>query len=215
MTQSPREPRNRYVDLVRITAVCFVCMGHWLVTDISYRGGRLHGVDALDQVPWTHWLTLLFQVMPPIFLAGGYANAVSWSAHRRRDAWGGWLGERARGLLVPTAVYVAAATVAVAVCLVVGVDGRVLSDLGWAMALHLWFLPLYLLLLALTPPLFALHRRLGLRLVALFVAVAAVVNVLVLVPGVPLVGWLNYLLVWGGMYLLGFAWHDGELGGIR
>lgn len=215
MTQTTQEPRNRYVDLLRFTAVCFVCVGHWLVTDISYRGGRLHGVDALALVHWAHWLTLVFQVMPLIFLAGGYANAVSWSAHRRPGAWGGWLAERARGLLVPTSVYVATGTVTVAVCLLVNVDVGVLAELGWATALHLWFLPLYLALLALTPALYALYRRLGLWLVTATVVLAALVNVLVLGPRLPLVGWLNYLLVWGGMYLLGFAWREGALRGAR
>ena len=35
----------------------------------------------VSALPWTQWLTLFFQVMPLIFLAGGYANAGSWARH--------------------------------------------------------------------------------------------------------------------------------------
>ncbi|WP_165956168.1 acyltransferase family protein [Streptomyces hainanensis] len=116
---------------------------------------------------------------------------------------------------MPTAVYVGTATVAVVVCLLVSVDRRVLGELGWALALQLWFLPLYLLLVLLTPLLLALYRRVGLWLLVVFVALAAVVDVLVFGPDIPVVGTANYLFVWGGMFLLGFAWHDGALRGIR
>ncbi|AKG42766.1 acyltransferase family protein [Streptomyces xiamenensis] len=204
--------RNPYVDLLRITAVGFVVVGHWLLTSISDQGGHLHGEDVVDALPWTQWLTLFFQVMPLIFLAGGYANAVSWSGHHARgESWGGWLADRARRLLVPTTVYVAVTVLAVVVCVAAGVPATVRDEVFWAVALHLWFLPMYLLLLALTPPLLALWRRLGLWLPLVFAALSAVVDVGVLGPGIPVIGWSNYLWVWGGLYLLGFAWRDGAL----
>ncbi len=40
-------PRNRYADLLRVLAIGMVVLGHWLLTSISYRGGRLSGIDAL------------------------------------------------------------------------------------------------------------------------------------------------------------------------
>ena len=54
--------------------------GDRLLTGITYQGGHLSGLDALDYVSWGRWVTLLFQVMPVFFLVGGYANAVSWTA---------------------------------------------------------------------------------------------------------------------------------------
>ena len=33
--------RNRYADLLRVCAIGAVVLGHWLLTDITYRGGRL------------------------------------------------------------------------------------------------------------------------------------------------------------------------------
>jgi len=63
--------RNRYVDLLRVGAIGFVVLGHWLVTSITYRGGLFQGEDVLTELPWTQWLTLGFQVMPVFFLVGG------------------------------------------------------------------------------------------------------------------------------------------------
>ena len=39
--------RNRYLDLLRVSALIVVVLGHWLLTDITYSGGQLSGLDAL------------------------------------------------------------------------------------------------------------------------------------------------------------------------
>ncbi|MEV5750800.1 hypothetical protein AB0L00_23500 [Actinoallomurus sp. NPDC052308] len=62
--------------------------GHWLATSITYHGGRLGGQDVMARLPWTEWLSLPFHVMPIFFLAGGFANAASWTSHRARGE--GW-----------------------------------------------------------------------------------------------------------------------------
>lgn len=202
--------RNPYADLLRIGAVGFVVTGHWLLTSISDHGGHLHGEDVVSALPWTQWLTLFFQVMPLIFLAGGYANAGSWARHHAAgEPWAGWLADRARRLLVPTTVYVAVAVLAVVVCVAADVPAAIREELFWAAALHLWFLPTYLALLALTPALAAGWRRRRWQLPLAFAVLTAVVDVFVIGPRLPLIGWSNYLWVWGGLYLLGFAWRDG------
>ncbi|WP_052850742.1 acyltransferase family protein [Streptomyces avicenniae] len=205
--------RNRPADLLRVTAIGAVVVGHWLLTDVTYHDGRLSGRDALRYVGWAPWVTLVLQVMPVFFVVGGYANAVSWSARRQRGERGAaWVRVRVLGLLWPTAVYVVVAMGVVCVVAATGVAQRdELRQAGWFVALHLWFLPVYLVLIALTPALYALHLRWGLRFAALVAGVAVVVDVLVVGPGVPVVGGANYLLVWGAMYLWGFAWHDGSL----
>jgi hypothetical protein len=80
----------------------------------------------------------------------------------------------------------------------------------------LWFLPVYLLLIALTPVMLAAHRRWGLAVPAVMAAGAAAVDAGVVDAGVvgarlPVIGYANYLLVWGSMYQWGFAWRDGTL----
>ncbi|PJN26164.1 acyltransferase [Kitasatospora sp. CB02891] len=204
--------RNHYADLLRVAAICAVVLGHWLLTDVTYRNGRVSGQDALDVVGWGRWITLLFQVMPVVFLVGGYANAVSWTGHRDRgEGWADWVRRRALRLLWPTAVYVGTVALAAAAAWAGGADPGELAQAGWYLALHLWFLPVYLLLIALTPALHAAHTRWGLAVPAAMAVGAALVDVAILGPRLPLVGFANYLLVWGAMHQWGFAWHDGSL----
>ncbi|MEV5704997.1 acyltransferase [Actinoallomurus sp. NPDC052274] len=204
--------RNRYVDFLRVVAVVLVVLGHWLAISITYHGGRLGGQDVMARLPWTGWLSLPFQVMPVFFLAGGFANAASWTSHRARgEGWGCWLYGRAVRLVGPTTAYLLAAVAIVAVCRAATVAPAVLARAGWAVAFHLWFLPVYLGLLAATPGLHAAHRRWGLGVPAVLAVGAAGVNTAVLSSNPPLLGWVDYLLVWGAIYQLGFAWHDGVL----
>lgn len=204
--------RNRCVDLLRVGAIAIVALGHWLLVDITYRQGRLSGLNALLSIGWGRWLTLPLQVMPVFFVVGGYANAVSWTAHRQRgEGWTDWVRGRVTRLSWPTTVYAAVVTLAVTASRLLGADPAVVARAGWLLALHLWFLPVYLLLIALTPLLLALHRRWGAVVPAAMAAGAAMVDVAVLGLHLPLVGFANYLLVWGTMHQWGFAWQDGTL----
>lgn len=207
-----RPPRNRCVDLLRVGAIGAVVVGHWLLVDITYRAGHLSGRDTLQYIGWARWLTLVFQVMPVFFVVGGYANAVSWTAHRRRgEDWTDWVRGRMLRLLWPTTVYVAVGVLAVIVARSAGAEKSDLARAGWLVALQLWFLPVYLLLIALTPLMLAAHRRWGPAVPAMMAVAAAGVDAAVLGPRVPLIGYANYLLVWGAMHQWGFAWQDGTL----
>ena len=202
--------RNPYLDLIRVLAIAAVVIGHWIATGITYKHGVFDGVDVLGVVSWTSWLTLIFQVVPLFFLVGGYSNAVSWTRHR---AAGGstlaWTRHRALRLLVPTATYVALASLAVVLCDAAGADHADLEQAAWALSLHLWFLAVYLVLLLLTPALFAAQRRYGVGGLAATIVVAVVIDVGVIEAHWHVVGWLNYVLVWGTFHQLGFAWHEG------
>jgi fucose 4-O-acetylase-like acetyltransferase len=205
-------PRNRYADLLRVGAITMVVLGHWLLTSISYSGGQLSGIDAMSDISWSRWGTLLFQVMPVFFLVGGYANALSWTQHRAEGAtWAEWVRRRAIRLLRPTTVYVAVVVIAVAAFRLAGANAGELAQAGWGVALQLWFLPVYLLLIALTPALHAAHRRWGLAVPAVMLLGVAGVDACLLGAGLSAIGYANYLLVWGSMHQWGFAWQDGTL----
>lgn len=205
--------RDRYVDFLRAWAIVLVVLGHWLITALVREpGGRITAPELLATIPWTQWLTLAFQIMPLFFLAGGHGAGGSWS--RARAAGGGaagWLGRRALRLLLPAGVYSGSVLLAVGVCSVADVDPGTLALVGWAMAMQFWFLPVYLLLSALTPPLHAAHRRWGLLVPLSMGAFALAADVLVVTVHAPYVGLLNYVLVWGVAYQLGFCWRDGLL----
>src|SRR5690349_4484659 len=135
--------------------------------------------------------------MPVFFLVGGYVNAGSWLTWRAGGGgWGSWVAARARRLLRPATVYVAAVAVAVVLASKAQRPGG-LAQAAWLVCLHLWFLPTYLLLIALTPGLLAAHERSGLRVPVAMAVAAAVVDVGALGIRLPLIGFANYLLVWG------------------
>ncbi|MFD9319043.1 acyltransferase [Streptomyces sp. NPDC060053] len=214
--------RDRYVDFLRAWAILLVVLGHWLITGlIRHPDGEITAPELLATLPWTQWLTLGFQIMPLFFLAGGHAAAGSWA--RARAAGGsaaGWVGQRAVRLLLPTAVYSGLVLLAVGVCSALGVDRATLALVGWAMAMQFWFLPVYLLLSALTPVLYSLHERWGVRVPVGMGVVGLGVGALMTAgdassrgSAVEAIGALNYLLVWGVVYQLGLCWRDGLLGG--
>ncbi|WP_406495492.1 acyltransferase [Streptomyces sp. NBC_01604] len=214
MSRASRSTRDRYVDFLRAWAIVLVVFGHWLITGlVRGPGGEISAPELLATLPWTQWLTLFFQVMPLFFLAGGYAAGGSWS--RAGGGTAEWVRRRAVRLLLPAGVYSGLVLVAVAVCSAVGVDPGTLALVGWAMAMQFWFLPVYLLLSALTPLLYAAHLRWGLLVPVVMALVALAADALVLTAHLPYVGLLNYVLVWGVAYQLGFCWRDGGLTGGR
>lgn len=205
-------PRLRYLDLVRVVAILAVVVGHWLLVDVTYRQHRLSGVDALGYISWAGWVTLAFQVIPAFFLVGGFVHAASWTRRRQHgETWTTWVHGRATQLLWPTTVYVAVASVAAVFAWLVGAGSRTLAQAGWLVALHLWFLPVYLALIVLTPVLLAAHQRWGLLVPLVMAVAAAAVDVGVVGLHLPLLGFANYVLVWGSMHQWGFAWRDGLL----
>ena len=204
--------RNRYVDLLRVLAIGGVVYGHWLLVSITYSRGQLSGADAIGYVSWAPWVTWAFQVMPVFFLVGGYVNARSWPSHQARgETWTEWVRDRALRLLWPTAVFVVVGVLAASAALLAGVSGTEVGEAGWLVALQLWFLPVYLLLAALTPALLAAHRRWGLRVPLAMAAAAALVSAGTAGPHMHVIGYANYLFVWGSAHQWGFAWQDGTL----
>ncbi|MEU0784088.1 acyltransferase [Streptomyces sp. NPDC006173] len=205
--------RDRFVDFLRAWAIVLVVLGHWVITAlVRSPDGGVTAPELLATLRWTQWLTLGFQIMPLFFLAGGHAAGGSWTRARLSGGTAaGWVGGRARRLLLPAGAYSALVLCAVGICSVVGVDPGTLALVGWAMAMQFWFLPVYLVLSALTPALHFLHRRWGLRVPAVMAAVALVADTFVVTAHTPYVGLLNYVLVWGVAYQLGFCWHDGLL----
>ena len=172
--------RNRYVDLVRLVAILVVMGGHWLATIIVVGDGQPRGLSALAEIGYMRWLTLLLQVMPMFFLAGGYAAAASWPSWRARGGrWAGWTHSRFVRLLRPTSWFVGIMAAAVGLAMLLGAPTSVLAQAGWGVALQLWFLPVYLLLLVLAVPLLTAWNRVGWLLLAAAIAVVGAVDVLV------------------------------------
>jgi surface polysaccharide O-acyltransferase-like enzyme len=215
--ETARPDRNLAVDFYRVSGVVLIVLGHWLAGSVTYHDGSFGRQNPLVDQPWTQWLTWPFQAVPTFFLVAGYAGAVSWT--HRRDAAGvsrqTWLRHRLARVLGPTAVYVALVSVVVVVLAARGVAGSVLEYAGWAVAMHLWFLAVYLVVVSLTPIAIAAQRRWGLLLPAVLAVGVVAVDAATLGAHLPYLGLLNYLICWGAFYQLGIAWHGGLLAGRR
>ncbi|MEV0722889.1 acyltransferase [Micromonospora purpureochromogenes] len=201
--------RERYVDLLRALAITMVVAGHWGVTVLGRDpAGRPTGHSALADLPWAYPLTWLAQVMPVFFLVGGYANAASLTRHRARggDA-AGWLLDRSARLVRPTSALLLVLTVAAALGRLLGTDPTHLRTVIWYATIPLWFLVAYLLVVALTPPMYTLHRRYGLAVPLALVALVALGD-LGRLTGPATLAAGNYLFGWLAVHQLGFAWYD-------
>jgi hypothetical protein len=123
---------------------------------------------------------------------------------------------RLRRLLYPTLVFVG-------VWLVLGIAGEllpfpdpnVLESSADVAALPFWFLGLYVIVVALAPPMHGLHERWGWRVPAALVLGAVIVDIVVHGFGVEQVGFLNYAFVWLLPHQLGFFYADGTLLRLR
>ncbi|WP_344628037.1 acyltransferase [Kitasatospora arboriphila] len=209
--------RVRYVDFLRGAAIVMVVLGHWVITAlVRHPDGTIAAPELLATVEWTQWLTLLFQIMPVFFLAGGHVAAGSWRRHREGGGGAaGWVRARAVRLLLPTAAYVGIAVPCLAAGRTAGADPGLLGMVGWALAMQFWFLPVYLVVSALTPWLYAAYRRWGLASTAALAGLSLVADLVDLADRGSPVGAAGYVLVWAVAYQLGFGWEDGRLPGRR
>ena len=209
--------RNLAVDFYRVSGVILIVLGHWLAGSVTYHNGQFGRENPLFDMPWTQWLTWIFQAVPVFFLVAGYAGAVSWAHRREADGFSreAWIRHRLARVLGPTTVYVALVSAIVVTLQALGIAGYVLEYAGWAVAMHLWFLAVYVVVVSLTPVAVAAQRRWGLRPALALAAGVVIVDAAALGGHVPYLGWLNYLLCWGLLYQLGIAWHGGLLAGRR
>jgi hypothetical protein len=94
-----------------------------------------------------------------------------------------------------------------------GVPGTALRPLALLVVQPLWFLGVYLLVLALAPAMLRLHRRFGAAVVLWLGLAAAAADIAGRMPALDRVGELNFLLVWLFAHQLGFLYADGTLAG--
>ncbi|MFJ5775306.1 acyltransferase [Streptomyces sp. NPDC093094] len=197
--------RDRYVDLLRVASLAVVVLGHWLMAAVTADGevGNLLAV-----VPGLQILTWALQVMPVFFFVGGFSHAL---AHRSCPRYAAFLRARLQRLLRPTAVFIGMWGVLALAVQLLGADGGLTGVALRLVAQPLWFIGIYLAMVALTPPLLRLHGDRGWGAFAVLVTGAVLVDVLRFAAGVPYVEFLNFAFVWLAIHQLGFLRADGMI----
>ncbi|MEV8532762.1 acyltransferase family protein [Streptomyces sp. NPDC051211] len=204
--------RDRYIDLLRVASLGTVVLGHWLMAAVS-ADGRIGNLLAL--VPELQVLTWGLQIMPVFFFVGGFSHALSYRSLVRRQpgtpVYAVFLRARLQRLLRPTLVFVLVwAVLALGIQLAGGGSGLT----GAALRLvtqPLWFIGIYLAMVAFTPPLLKLHERYGWGAFGALVAAAGAVDLLRFGAGVPYAEFLNFAFVWLAVHQLGFLRADGRI----
>jgi surface polysaccharide O-acyltransferase-like enzyme len=195
--------RDRAVDVARLAALVVVMFGHCalLLATIDTDGLRIG--NLLGELPATAPITWVVQVMPLFFLAGGAAGAYGWHTG---SPWGTWLFTRAQRLCRPVFWYLAAWTVGIVVThMVLGQDSA--AALARESVALLWFLGVYLVVLAFVPALTRLSRRRAVAVVVVsLLGAAAAIDALRFAVGTPMSGVVNFVIVWLIPVVIGVAY---------
>ncbi|MFJ1787859.1 acyltransferase [Streptomyces anulatus] len=203
--------RDRYVDLLRVASLGAVVLGHWLMAAVTPDGvGNLLAV-----VPALQPLTWLLQVMPVFFFVGGFSHALSYRSLLRKrpegsedSVYSAFLRARLQRLLRPTMVFVLVWGAAALLVQLLGGGGGLTGVTLRMVTQPLWFIGIYLAMVAFTPPLLKLHERYGWGAFAGLAGAAVAVDVLRFAAGVPYVEFLNFAFVWLAVHQLGFLRAD-------
>jgi hypothetical protein len=190
--QTPAD-RDRAIDVIRITALVGVVLGHTVMAISVIRNHTLVWDNLLSTSTGFQALTWIFQIMPLFFFAGAAACVSSW---RPGTNWGGWLMKRCARLFRPVFYYLAFWAVALAALYPVLPQPIYRMIAGVSIQL-LWFLGAYVLVLAAMPALSRVTTTARLAAgVAVICGVAAVVDAVRLHwSGAAPLGYLNFV-VW-------------------
>jgi hypothetical protein len=203
------------VDLMRVLSILVVVFGHWLMAAVTIVDGEIVPGHLLDLASWTHPLTWLFQVMPIFFFVGGYSNALSWrSARKRGEGYGAWLRARLRRLALPVVPLLVVWGLGGWLGLILGLDWEILQLASQVALVPTWFLAAYVVIVTCAPLALVVWERYGWWSILAGTALTGLADILSISGGIVWVGFLNYLLVWGTVHQMGYAWVDGKLEGM-
>ncbi|MDF2826536.1 MAG: acetyltransferase, partial [Mycobacterium sp.] len=142
-----KRDRDRAIDVARLSALLVVMFGHCALLLATVDDDGVHIGNLLGAVPAIAPVTWLVQIMPLFFLAGGAAGAYGW---HQGSSWGTWLVTRAQRLCRPVFWYLAFWVAALMVARLI-LGPRSADALGRESVALLWFLGVYLVVLAFVP----------------------------------------------------------------
>lgn len=196
--------RNTYVDFMRAFSLLVVVAWHWVFTIVLWKDDGPHATSPIGFTSGMWAATWLLQVMPLFFYVGGYSHLTAWERARAKgDSIGRFVLARIKALAVP-------ALSLLAVWVVLGIVLGIVFDLSWMgravllVVSPLWFMGVYLGLVALLPLFLWLHRRWDTIVLVWLAAIAGAVDILRFRYDYDWLGLVNMLAVWGLCHQLGF-----------
>jgi hypothetical protein len=185
--------RDRAIDVVRIVSLVGVVVGHTIMATSTLRDGVFIWSNLLTASPVFQALTWVFQIMPLFFFAGVAASIDGWQPG---TSWGNWLMRRCTRLYRPVFCYLAFWWVALAV-LSIALPEHVYEPVAGISIQLLWFLGVYVLVLASVPLLARITNtgRLATAVVGTYGFIAVVDAIRINADGLSALGYLN-MVVW-------------------
>jgi hypothetical protein len=210
LVRATPETRDRSMDFLRAASIVAVVFGHWFIGIVHWQGGLIWTTSAVGVTSWLWLGTWFFQVMPIFFFVGGFSNHVSFEASERRGetAWT-FVRSRAMRLLRPSLVFLGV-WVVVQIALHLADVGAPAGPVLWGGTRllrgmkppgatvpfgPLWFLGVYLIVIAIAPATIALDRRFGWWVPVAMGLAAVAVDLVGFGLGHPAVRWLNVAFV--------------------
>ncbi len=213
----PTPDRDRYIDFIRAFSLLVVVAWHWVFTIIVWRPDGPHATNPIGFTRGLFIATWLFQVMPLFFFVGGYAHTEAWEAGHERGRYRTTLAfswNRAKQLARPALALAFGwwliGSIAVALYELDGVPRAVKLILS-----PLWFIIVYLLLVALFPITRWLHERFGPLVLVWGVGIAVLLDVARFSHDVSWAGWANMIVIWATCHQLGYFWESLVAAGRR
>lgn len=219
--------RDRYVDLLRAASILVVVVGHWFISINHWERGLLRTTSAIGVTPGMWVLTWVFQVMPIFFFVGGFSNLVTYRSFRRRgEPTRAFVRTRVARLLRPSLVFLGAWLV-VQVALHLADVGRPAGPSIWgdtallrgmlppASTLPfgpLWFLAVYLVVVAVSPWTIRLHERFRWWVPGVLLAGSIAADVVGFGLGIHAARYANVAFVLLLPHQLGHFYADGTFG---
>ena len=196
--------RDRYIDFMRAFSLLVVVAWHWVFTIVVWKDDGPHATSPIGFTTGLWAATWLLQVMPLFFYVGGYSHLVAWQRARSRgEHIGGFVLRRLKRLAVPTLALLI-------VWIALGITFGAIFDLEWIgravllVVSPLWFMGVYLMLVALLPVFLWLHERWDSIVLVFFAATAGAVDILRFRYDYEWLGIINMIAVWGLCHQLGF-----------
>lgn len=196
--------RNSYIDFLRAFSLLVVVAWHWVFTIITWSEDGPHATNPIGFTTGMWAATWLLQVMPLFFYVGGYSHLVSWErAQAKGQRLGPFVWARLKRLAIP-ALALFGVWVALGIGLFEAFGFRWIYRAVFLVVSPLWFMAVYLMLVALLPVFLWLHRRWDVIVLVWFAAVAGAVDILRFRYHHEWLGMVNMVAVWGLCHQLGF-----------
>lgn len=203
-----RRPRNHVIDVARAASVVVVVVFHGLLYQIRLEDGR-PVVVPWAAPSWLYPLTWVLMIMPLFFVAGGYAHTLVVDRMQRLGQdYAHFLASRGRRLVGPLIGFV---TVCAAVATAFAWAGQLqaASELSRQLMQLLWFITVYLVIVALAPTMVRLHDALGVRVMIVLAVAAALIDAWSFRAGDPTIRNANLVVVWPLVHQMGIAYYRG------